>query len=732
MKAVFALTLFISALLLFLVQPMLSKMILPVFGGVPSVWNTCVFFFQTELLVAYVYAHLLATRCSAKQGSVLHSLVLLAPLVLWHFAPSIRLPSGSGAYAELTLLGWLCTAIGLPFFAVATTSPLLQSRFASTNQDANPYTLYVASNLGSFAALLCYPTAIEPFFSTTQQWLLWQRAFIALIVAIGLCFLAKRKNNVAYQPQTLRESPTRPSWSDRCYWITAAAIPSSLMLGITTHITTDLASIPLFWIVPLAIYLVTLSAAFMNRPPIGITVIGRVLTLVVLFMMPCFFFHSGLSPASAIPLQLFLYTLAAYLCHLRLAAAKPHPAHLTEFYLFLAFGGVLGSAVNTFLAPLLFNAVLEYPIMFTLACLFLPGRDAMFRWHRKATIPFILLCAYCTAALTVLGHNVPPLYIALLALQIIPICICFWLKERPLPFTCAVAVMCLSLGIYRFSFLSNAVFTDRNFFGVKEITYDAERQLHLFIHGTTIHGMQSVVDERRIIPLAYYHPDGPLGSIFSAIGQTSLDNRFAILGLGAGAEACYAKKGEHFLIFEIDPMIATIAADRRYFSYLDDCPGIPEVRVGDGRLLLQQLQDGSLYLLMLDAFSSDSVPAHLLTKEAFELYFSKMEQNGILVANVSNRYVNLEPIIANLAKAMSIPVLILKDSPPAGGNGERFAATYMVLSRDQTVLTKLAKLRAWVPAQSDDSLRVWTDDYSDILSVLQFTNSEGFQDLTTN
>ncbi|MBI3876890.1 MAG: hypothetical protein HY300_13220, partial [Verrucomicrobia bacterium] len=580
----FAATLCLGAALLFCVQPMVAKLLAPLLGSTPAVWNTCMLFFQAALLAGYAYAHVIA-RFSERTQLILHFALLAAAAV---FLP-IQLRSGSMPPTESTpvfwLLGTLAATIGLPFFIIASTSPLLQRWFARAN-GGDPYFLYSASNLGSLAALLGYPALMEPALRLREQANLWVLGYALLVAFTAACALAMRKQcpsevaesslrtDIPLTPSLspsegerdgVRGTPGAPSVEAapdvsitsqrRATWVLLAFIPSSLMLGVTTHITTDIASIPLLWVIPLALYLTTFILVFARRGVISPRRVNQLLPYGVMGLVLALCSEAGEPVWMLLLLHLATFFLAAMVCHARLAADRPPPEQLTEFYLWLSVGGVLGGVFNALLAPLLFNGIVEYPLALALACLVRPAPELKKPRPAKPhlDLPLALVCGASTAALALAASHFdwqparfrnalvfgPP---AILGLAFM---------HRPRRFTFAVAAIFLA-SLLHTGVHGRALFAERNFFGVTRVTLDATRAFHEVIHGNTVHGRQFIAVERRCEPLAYYHRTGPLGDVFAEFNARR-PAPVGVIGLGAGAMACYAQPGQEWTFYEIDP-----------------------------------------------------------------------------------------------------------------------------------------------------------------------------------
>jgi SAM-dependent methyltransferase len=748
----FAGTLLTSALLLFTVQPMVGKLTLPLLGGTPAVWNTCMVFFQGLLLAGYLYAHLATRYLTTGRHALLHGGLMLLPLFVLPIAEGAGSAPAATQHPALWLLGRLTMWVGLPFFVVSTTAPLLQRWFSRTDHPHahDPYFLYTASNLGSLIALLGYPLLIEPMANLGLQGRMWMYGYIVLTVLAIACGAAAWRRTAGHEGRGQaaaalleRASDAAPSWRERGYWIFAAFVPSSLMLGVTTHITTDLAPMPLLWVVPLAIYLLTFVLVFARKPPITHALACRLMPLAI---VPAGIFAVADPPIAGklqLPIHLAAFFFAAMVCHGALAARRPRASRLTEFYLWMSVGGVLGGLMNAMVAPVLFDRefglwtalaaglgpimdrvispvlldkFVEYPAAMLLACLLLPrATPSGGRSRYGLVIPLAIAAATSAAFLwNDLGGGPRRLLPYLL-----PVMLCLCLVRRPARMTATLALVMLCSSVLATTDKGDLRHASRNFFGGKRV-YANKDGYHVFYHGQTTHGFQH--PGRPAEPLAYYHRSGPAADIFAAHPAQAGDRRVALIGLGIGAMAAYADRGDRFTFFEIDPQVEDIAADRRLFTFLDDCRGDADVVLGDGRLRLREFPDETFNLVVLDAFSSDAIPVHLLTREAIALYLSKLAPGGALVFHVSNNYLDLAPLLARLAEDAGLVARIRRDHdiPREDLAAGRSPCEYVILARTPADLGAVADDLRWTPMPSAPATPLWTDDFSNVLSVIRW------------
>jgi len=733
MVALFATTIFISAALLFFVQPMFARMVLPSLGGSPAVWNTAMVFYQAALLAGYAYAHASIARLGVRRQAGAHLVVLLLPLAVL----PIALPAGwippAGANPTPWLLAVMTVAIGLPFFAVSATSPLIQRWFTATGhaRAADPYFLYVASNLGSMLALLGYPLWIESHLRLGDQSRVWAWGYGLLIVLIAACAVCVWKvkrvalNQLSSEPDatdasgTTRAMPAVLAPRRRARWVLLAFVPSSLLLGVTTYVSSEVAVVPLLWVVPLALYLLTFIVVFAQRQILPRRLLVRALPIAVAPLVVAFAMQATEPIGPLMLLHLAAFFIAALLCHGELAADRPAAAHLTEFYLWMSVGGVLGGVFNALLAPLLFNSVAEYPLALVLACaVALPGPRQFSRgdwlW------PLAIGAATAGAVLAVRGTRVHADAVVSGLLFGVPALTAFFLSRRPLRFALAAGAILLAANFYEGE-KGHVLHTERSFFGVHRVTLDPTGGYHVLAHGKTMHGLQSVDLTRSRESLAYYHRTGPAGDVLTLFGRGAAKNIGAV-GLGAGSLASFAQPGQSWTYFEIDPVVEKLARDARYFTFLRDSPANPRVVLGDARLTLAAQPDARFDVLFLDAYSSDAIPVHLVTREALALYLRKLAPGGVLAFHISNLHLDLEPVFAQLARDAHLACLTRDDTDVSAELRSlgKAPSVWLVMARSAGELAPLARTPRWQPSRTDPRQDVWTDDYSSLLSVFQW------------
>jgi hypothetical protein len=743
MPLLFRVTLFVSAALLFWVQPMMAKMVLPLLGGVPAVWNTCMVFYQILLLIGYAYVHLTTTRLSLRAQMGMHgALLLLAALLLPIRVPDPPSLSGDAAVQPVIWLwGYLLRSVGLPFFIISTSAPLLQKWFSTTRGPAaqDPYFLYGASNLGSLLALLAYPAVLEPSLLLREQNRLWAAGYALLAVLVAVCGAIVLKTGsgkgdcVTGFDSTAGPTPGEPDAQDsapsgrrKLRWIAFAFAPSSLMLGVTTHLTTDIASIPLLWVIPLALYLLSFVLVFARRPIVPVRFVQRAVPIGVLVLTFAILSDATHPVWLLITLHLLVLFLAALMCHGRLATGRPTPRYLTEFYLCLAAGGALGGMFNALLAPLLFNTVVEYPLALVLVCWLLPPscvrENTLTNNLRDVSFAVVMgvLVALLTAMVPLLEFKSVQVRNALTFGA--PVVLAYAFVDRPHRF--ALTVGALMLGATFFTRMyGGTVAVSRSFFGVSHVVVESNGNFRRFVHGNTIHGRQWIDPARQCEPLAYYHRTGPIGRVFKSFNARPVTPEVAVVGLGIGELVSYSQAGQRWTFYELDPDVARIAQDTNYFTFLSHCAvGPVTVILGDARLRLRDARPGQYGLIVLDAFSSDAIPVHLLTREAVELYLSKLAPGGILTFHISNRSLALEPVLGDLAGELKLVCLAREDSEldTFQFQSGKEPSHWLVMVRRKEDLGTLGRDERWRVVAARPGKRIWTDDCSPLLGAMKW------------
>jgi hypothetical protein len=753
--ALFTGAVFVSAALLFVVQPMVGRMVLPRGGGSPQVWNTSLVFFQVALLAGYVYAHYSVRWLGVRGQAAVHAGVLLLPLLVLPIALPDTPPPGGGSQA-FWILGLLALGVGAPFFVLATMSPLLQRWLAATeHEDAkDPYFLYAGSNAGSLLGLLAYPFLLEPLLPLSGQTRLWAFGYAGFaLLAIGCASFAMRAGSrpedhghvpAAAEPEPLEAdradagaaSPRGlPNAQDRLFWLAASAVPSALLMGVTQFLTSGIAPVPLLWVLPLAAYLLTFIVAFGRRRIVGVPTVSRLFSVATVVLALVLLARISDPTWLVTTLHLGVLVAAGLLCHMRLVDARPAATHLTEFYLFIAAGGALGGTFSALVAPYVFDSVAEYPIAVVLACLFrLPmsaggGRDpagATRYLYRGRSLDFAapaLLAAYMVLGelgLDAISSIPDGVYVILLV--VLPTLACFLFSPRPLRFAIGAAVL-LTFAQAGLAYRGDVLLTERTFFGVYRVSSDPANTVNIFYHGPTAHGVQSRDPALAGEPLAYYHRTGPAGGIVSAVAMREDKRHIALVGAGTGALTALAGPHQHVTLYEIDPVVMEIAEDPRFFTFLRDARASHEAVVGDGRIELQRTTE-RYDLMVLDAFTSGSIPIHLLTREAVELYLERLRPGGFLLFHISNRHLNLAPVLARHAADLGLVAYQNADARGAGSTGPGleqhvFASHWVVLARSAGDLAYIPDA-GWSALSASLDAPLWTDDFSNLLSVLRW------------
>ena len=737
--AVYTAAIFVSALLLFSVQPLFAKMVLPRLGGSPAVWSVAMVFFQSLLLAGYAYAHFLTRIKSRAVPAAVH----LALLAVAFFTLPLSIASGWGepptsGYA-LWLLGLFVVSIGLPFFVLAANNPLLQAWFVRTGHPSggDPYFLYASSNIGSFLALLSYPVLLEPLFTLHMQNLIWTGGYAVLIVLIAACglLLLRSPPSAAIDTLAVGGDAPAPSWLLRARWIFLAAVPSGLLIAVTAHISTDVAAAPLLWVLPLSLYLLTWVLVFQSRPLLPhkwmlmaqpVAIAGVIVLLAVGGEQNLLLTLGG---------HLLCFFVIAMACHGELARMRPPAKYLTSFYVALSFGGMVGGLFAGLMAPYAFSWVAEYPILLVCAALCRPIGEE--KWPRLSRWYWPLLLAIAAALIAPsLGKGE----------------VSQWLLDQRIYVAGSIAVagmlLALALNANRWKLASLAalallliriypsdegrVETVRSFFGVHKILVTSTGQYHVLMHGTTIHGAEQFRSDGtpmpgRPEPITYYHRDGGIGQAIAAIRERKgAPLRVAVIGLGAGTLTCAAEQGETWKFFEIDQSMVDTARDPRYFTYIQSCePDLAPV-IGDARLTFAREAEGIYDLIIVDAYSSDAIPIHLATKEAMKVYKDRLSPQGAVLMHVSNRHLELSSVVVGIAEANELKSWVYSED--SGRDSEYIFSTSVVVSaRQEADVGKLASSDEWAETEADDSQRIWTDDYCNVLGAVYRRLRDGEQ-----
>ncbi len=738
---VYTSAIFVSALLLFSVQPLFTKMVLPRLGGSPAVWSVAMVFFQSLLLGGYAYAHFLMQLRNRMIPVVVH-LVLLAVALLTlplSIASGWGEPPSSG-YA-FWLLGLFVVSIGLPFFALAANNPMLQAWFVRTGHPdgPDPYFLYASSNIGSFLALLSYPVLLEPMFTLRTQNLIWTGGYGLLIVLIASCGVLLLRSPASAAVDVLAEhsDAPAPAWILRARWIFLAAVPSGLLIAVTAHISTDVAAAPLLWVLPLSLYLLTWVLVFQSRPllPHRWMLLAQPLAIAGVIVLLAIGGEQNL--LLTLGGHLLCFFIIAMACHGELARTRPAAKYLTGFYVALSFGGMLGGLFAGLIAPFTFSWIAEYPILLACAALCRPpgGDERLPRWSFWYW-PFLAVLAIALIAPSWSSGGVMDWFDdhrvwVIGAVGVLSALLALGLNANRWKIFATVAVALVLIRAYPSD--DGRVETVRSFFGVHKIVVTPHGQYHVLMHGTTIHGAQKFQNDDgtpitgRPEPISYYHKDGGIGRAITAIRERKgAPLRVAVIGLGSGTLTCASQPGENWKFFEIDKSMVETASNPKYFTYIENCePNLKPV-MGDARLTFAREPDGVYDMIIVDAYSSDAIPIHLATQEAMKIYKDKLAPQGVVVMHVSNRHLELESVVVGIADANGMKSWVYDED--SNRDSEYIFATDVVVSaRAEADVGKLASSDVWEETEANKKQRVWTDDYSNVLGAVYRRLRDGEQ-----
>jgi hypothetical protein len=670
----YALTIFLSAFLLFLVQPIVAKEILPWFGGSAAVWTTCLVFFQAALLAGYAYADWSVRRLRPSTAARVHAVLLLVSLVVLPIVPAAHWKPLGTEIPVWLILGLLTVTIGLPYFLLASTSPLLQAWFARRFPGRSPYRLFALSNFASMLALLGYPFLLEPWIATHTQALDWSIAYAAFAVLCGVTAFASLRGNAQVLPQPAAlgasaGSDPAPAATRQLLWVGLAATSSMLLLATTNHITQNIAAVPLLWIVPLSIYLASFILCF-DSPRWYVRPLFLVLTAVLLGVMAWTLADSRVTHDLAIQLGVFCLGLfcACMFCHGELARLAPAPQYLTRFYLMVALGGAVGSALVGIVAPLVLPADFELGFGLILCA-------SLLLYQARGSAKLMRLLAAAVVLLTV-GASV--------------------------------------YGIH--DFYDSTIYTARNFYGVLRVQERGteEYSRRQLVHGTILHGNQYLEPDLKRNPTTYYTQTSGIGRVLEALNPSTTPLKVGMIGLGAGTLAAYGAKGDQYRIYDINPAVIRIA--NTYFTYLHDSDATVTTPLGDARLSLEREPSQQFDVLAIDAFSSDAIPVHLITFEAMDVYLRHMKPGGIIAFHVTNRFLDLVPVVEALGTAHGMTSVWIADEAEHG-LGSR--SDWVLLSTNKQFLERPEIAKFATPIVPRRDWRLWTDDFNNLVQVLK-------------
>jgi len=713
-------TIFLSAALVFLVQPIFAKMATPLLGGAPNVWNVSLVCFQAALLLGYAYAHLLTRFVDSLRAQIgVHAALLALAALVLPFQLSTALGPPDPVQPTLWLIGVFAISIAPPFAVISATAPLIQSWYSRSGRaDAHdPYHLYAASNVGSLLGLAAYPLLFEPFLPVLAQTSAWTMGYLCLaLFLVGCGWLAVTTGRGARPAlpaahSEISSDAVTSHWRQRLWWLVCAFIPSSLLVGSTTHIATEIASVPFLWALPLALYISSFIIVFAKQPAITLDTSNRLLPMTVAM---AFF---ALAPITVIPvtfsvaIHVLALFVAALVGHGTMAASRPAANRLTEFYLIMSLGGVLGGAFNALLVPVLFTSVIEYPLLLVAILAIRPGLRLIGKGRTRVWLVAALI-ALAAASVMVWtqgpeGQSVLAARIFLL-LAALGVAMSWDSKLGPV-----IAALC-AWGVGAVTNPIAGGVSDRSFFGVVKLIERGD--IRLMMHSGTVHGTQFMAADKALMPTTYYAPSTPIGRLFAA---NNAPGTVGVVGLGTGSVACYAQPGQDYVYYEIDPLVADIASDPQHFSYLSTCTPNPNIVLGDGRLSLANEPENHFNLLLIDAFSSSSVPTHLLTREAVSLYVSRLSENGLLVMHVSNNHMDLPQVVARVAGSLGVPARYqyFNPMPDEAKFEDAHASQVVVLARSEAALAALDADPDWTVLTSDGG-RPWSDDYTNVIGAI--------------
>ncbi len=729
----FVLTLFLSASLMFILQPMFGKLLLPSLGGAASVWNTCMVFYQSVLFLGYLYAHILSNHFSRHQQFWIHGILLLLSLLILPIGITEISSPPTESNPTVWLLSILLVAIGLPFFILSTTSPLVQKWFSATRHQSShdPYFLSIASNSGSLLALLSYPLIFEPNIGLTDQQQFWSAGFLILCALIAICMTLVRREKSNPPPRkvnTISNLTQRPRLSLKLKWLILSFVPSSLLISTTNYISTDIASVPLLWVIPLALYLISFIIVFSKYNTLSNKWMVIAQPWVITAFLIYFFSNEKLADFTLeLALHLLVFFISIMVCHGELAIKRPSANYLTHYYLIMSFGGMLGGIFNNFIVPFIFDDLYEYPLLIIVALLLNPG-NAEKRVYLQQNGVKIVLLTYIAFFATVLYFSHTHLADELvLGTIIIAAAANYFVFHKNIIYLALYSSVIASCASPLNTQSQQPIFKTRNFYGVMSIAENihnlpgmSKETLHQLFSGSTEHGAQIIDKNHLCTPLSYYGKPGPVGQLFEAYDQTNNHWQIGIIGLGSGGMGAYAKNSQNWQFYELNPAVVDIATNPEFFSYLSNCVNNYDIHVGDARLSLEKQGHLKFNMLVVDAFTSDSIPTHLLTREAIELYLSRLHDNGLLVFHISNHYLSLKQVLSDHAENLGL-VAAIQEFRPEQKNPLAYKSDWVVIARQsETLRPLLSQAQNWTTLQQRSaSIQSWTDDFTSLASILK-------------
>lgn len=689
---IFSLAVFTSAFLLFQVQPILGKYVLPWFGGTPAVWTTCMLFFQSLLFGGYLYAHALATWCPVKLQPMIHAGLLIAAACLLPIIPDAQLIDQSSEQPTLQVLLVLAVAVGLPYFMLSSTGPLLQKWFTVSSGGQSPYRLYALSNVGSLLALISYPFVVEPALPTQTQAVSWSWGFGLFVLLTAACGVVLIRSHAdAQETDSPEEQTASPTATQRLLWFSLAMCASVMLLAITNQITTDVAVVPFLWVIPLTLYLLSFIFCFDSDRWYRRSIFTPL--LVVSFAATTTVLFAGAKASLTWQLASYLACLfvSCMVCHGELVRIKPHPRYLTGFYLTISAGGAAGGLAVGLLAPVIFSLYVELHIAIVACCI------------------LYLTVLYIDEQSILHRGKLAPVWVA-----------------------CGLGVSVLAYSLYQqqAQVSAGAIALERNFYGVLRIgamrselpDEDGGFSEQIFMqHGRTRHGLQFMIEDKRELPTMYYARHSGVGLALNHL-KTTPYRHIGVVGLGVGTLAAYASEGDRFRMYEINPEVTRLA--KSHFTYLRKCKGEVTHVLGDARISLEAEEPQQFDVLVLDAFSSDSIPTHLLTREAFEIYLKHLKPDGIIAAHITNNYLNIDPVISGIIEEFSLHDRVVEAMPyPAIG---ATASRWVIAARDDDQLKRFDSLaiRGAAIARLNSDRLLWTDNWSNLFEIVRWKRDE--------
>jgi spermidine synthase len=728
---VYTAAIFLSAALLFAVQPMFTKMVLPRFGGSPSVWSVAMVFFQGVLLLGYAYADLLTRLVRGRWTLAIHLCVMLAGAV---FVP-LAIAQGWGlppAQGEASfLLGLFAVSIGFPFFALSANGPLLQAWFARSGlaRAENPYFLYAASNVGSLLALFAYPLLAEPLSTLSFQNGIWRYGYYLLVALIALCgvlvFWNGDRNPVVSHTQATEKAPTLRRMA---YWVALAFVPSALMIAVTTHITTDIAAAPFLWVLPLSLYLITFILVFSQRQFLTQATLMKAQPVLLGLIVLTLALDIRTWLMVDVGLHLLTFFVTAMICHGLIAATRPQASYLTRFYFCMSLGGVLGGIFSGLIAPHIFSWIAEYPILIVAAALCRPGLSRSSGREVAVMVGFMLVVLLASLPGLRQGFTIlPPANWIVWGVAILLVAGALALSSSPLRLAALFAAAFIVTRVYPPNV--RHLETVRSFFGVHKIEVTEDGRFRVLRHGMELHGAERLTTDDgkpvtgRPVLSTYYHPDSPIAEAIDAVQEKKRGPAsIAVIGLGTGSIACLARPQDRLDYYEIDADVIRIATDPARFTFLRDCKPDTHITLGDARLTLAGATDARYDVIVVDAFSSDSIPVHLLTREALRIYLSRLNPDGIIVAHISNNHLDLSAVVTATAASEGLLARIYDEDEVPNLDPMIKFSTVMVLARNEK---DLGLLQDWDVEKPEPGQAPWSDDFSSLLGPLVAKAMEG-------